>query len=191
MKVITSGERYLLKREIFVMSIHQKVWLGRPYTQTNENVCGFTPNVRCECSNEKIFKCTFFLYNFDSIQASGMRVDCDFAKQDDKMCRSHRGYALELFCHSCDIPICRLCVLKDHHPSKHKHGTLQETAATRRETLGTLAGTAKEKVSSLRDSVMILKVSSLLFAICYFCSSEGVLYVLVYSPVKCDSSYHL
>eukprot|EP00057_Strongylocentrotus_purpuratus_P005056 XP_003730096.1 PREDICTED: tripartite motif-containing protein 2 [Strongylocentrotus purpuratus] len=97
------------------------------------------------------------LTTLDEHQSSGMRVDCDFAKQDDKMCRSHRGYLLELFCHSCDIPICRLCVLKDHPPSKHVHDTLQETAASRRKTLGTLAATAKERVSGLRDSVTILK----------------------------------
>lgn len=100
----------------------------------------------------------YFIFVF-SLQSSGMRVDCDFAKQDDKMCRSHRGYLLELFCHSCDIPICRLCVLKDHPPSTHVHDTLQETAASRRKTLGTLAATAKERVSGLRDSVTILKVT--------------------------------
>ncbi|XP_071499008.1 tripartite motif-containing protein 2-like [Diadema antillarum] len=121
-----------------------------------------------DCEEELCFDCagahrrlrvtkSHKLTTLDEYQASGMRVDCDFAKQEDKMCRSHRGNPLEFFCQSCDIPICRLCMLKDHHIGQHVHISFGEAAALRRESLGTLASRAKEKVSVLRDAMMIFK----------------------------------
>lgn len=84
-------------------------------------------------------------------------VEKVFADDEAKLCGSHEGQEIEIYCDSCGVPICQKCRVKEHYSSEHKLIELSEAGKASRLVLSDLADRAQEKVDSLREIVSMLK----------------------------------
>ncbi|XP_072049539.1 E3 ubiquitin-protein ligase TRIM56-like [Amphiura filiformis] len=54
---------------------------------------------------------------------------------EQKMCVKHKGEALLFYCETCDVPICRQCVVITHRHPEHKQAELEQVVKEKKEQL--------------------------------------------------------
>ncbi|XP_072021735.1 E3 ubiquitin-protein ligase TRIM45-like [Amphiura filiformis] len=54
---------------------------------------------------------------------------------EQKMCVKHKGEALLFYCETCDVPICRQCVVITHRHPEHKQAELEQVVKKKKEQL--------------------------------------------------------
>ncbi|XP_072013220.1 uncharacterized protein [Amphiura filiformis] len=59
----------------------------------------------------------------------------DASAIEQKMCVKHKGEALLFYCETCDVPICRQCVVITHRHPEHKQAELEQVAKENNEQL--------------------------------------------------------
>ncbi|XP_071798527.1 tripartite motif-containing protein 2-like [Asterias amurensis] len=97
------------------------------------------------------------LTTVDEYHTSGMLVRLDSLDKSAKLCTAHDGEQFELYCETCDVPICYRCRATIHRPPRHKHRKRHEAAEQRRGVLTSLVERAKCRVDTLRDNLGVLK----------------------------------
>ncbi|XP_022107579.1 E3 ubiquitin-protein ligase TRIM71-like [Acanthaster planci] len=97
------------------------------------------------------------LTSVDEYQTSGMLVRLDSLDNSAKFCANHDREQFDLYCETCDVPICYRCRATNHRPPRHKHRKRHEAAEQRRVVLAQLVERAKGRVETLRDNLAVLK----------------------------------
>ncbi|XP_072048789.1 E3 ubiquitin-protein ligase arc-1-like [Amphiura filiformis] len=59
---------------------------------------------------------------------------------EQKMCVKHKGEALLFYCETCDVPICRQCVVITHRHPDHKQAELEQVVKEKKEQLQQMQG---------------------------------------------------
>ncbi|XP_072017284.1 uncharacterized protein [Amphiura filiformis] len=80
----------------------------------------------------------------------------DASAHEQKMCVKHKGETLLFYCETCDVPICRQCVVITHRHPEHKQAELEQVAKEKNEHMQQLqesAGKNEEEVNKALQEI--------------------------------------
>ncbi|XP_072018008.1 E3 ubiquitin-protein ligase TRIM33-like [Amphiura filiformis] len=80
----------------------------------------------------------------------------DASAAEQKMCVKHKGESLFFYCETCDVPICRQCVVITHSHPEHKYSEIEQATKERNQKLQQLhesSGKNEEEVNKALQEI--------------------------------------
>ena len=83
----------------------------------------------------------------------------DISVCEQKLCPKHKGESLLFYCETCDIPICRQCVVIAHRHPEHQQAELEQAATERSAKLQQLREACQKKKETLDEGLKEVRSS--------------------------------
>ncbi|XP_072013468.1 uncharacterized protein [Amphiura filiformis] len=119
------------------------VWFGKEEEQDRKPVSP-TAMARCTDCDDYLCKRCFAIHKSQRSMKDHLVFTLNELREgkvpdasaiEQKMCVKHKGEALLFYCETCDVPICRQCVVITHRHPEHKQAELEQVATEKNEQL--------------------------------------------------------
>ncbi|KAI8502968.1 hypothetical protein Bbelb_196700 [Branchiostoma belcheri] len=135
---LTRGLSSLPDNHVFTkMQEAEAIMSGNIYC-TNCETAGAIAAARCNDCPEFLCAHCLSTHNFMKVFKSHKVIPVSELSQQDLTafsqplsCQAHKGAPLDLFCNTCEVPICKQCTKDGHHGDTHEHSPSKEVWAAK------------------------------------------------------------